>query len=96
MLKGPPAQTVQGMLFNNSMAPLRVDIEHAFQDVQRDWSGIKWIPNQMLGMRPIGRHFHVAVFLHNCMGLLNGNLQTAKFGYDMMGRMSLDRYLAAA
>eukprot|EP00286_Rhodomonas_abbreviata_P025364 CAMPEP_0181295120 /NCGR_PEP_ID=MMETSP1101-20121128/3970_1 /TAXON_ID=46948 /ORGANISM="Rhodomonas abbreviata, Strain Caron Lab Isolate" /LENGTH=414 /DNA_ID=CAMNT_0023399835 /DNA_START=18 /DNA_END=1262 /DNA_ORIENTATION=+ len=94
MIKGPAAHTAQGQAFNGAMAPLRVDIEHAFRDVQRDWSGVKWVPGQCLGLRPVGRYTHVCIFLHNCMGLLCGNLQTAKFGQELMGRLTLAEYLA--
>eukprot|EP00286_Rhodomonas_abbreviata_P010847 CAMPEP_0181320950 /NCGR_PEP_ID=MMETSP1101-20121128/18408_1 /TAXON_ID=46948 /ORGANISM="Rhodomonas abbreviata, Strain Caron Lab Isolate" /LENGTH=394 /DNA_ID=CAMNT_0023428711 /DNA_START=82 /DNA_END=1263 /DNA_ORIENTATION=+ len=74
MIKGAAAKTVAGQLYNNTMAPLRVDIEHAFREIQRDWAAIKWTPGQCLGLRPLGRYFHVGVFLHNCMGILNGTL----------------------
>ena len=96
MLKGLQRRTAAGKLFNTAMASVRVSVENAIGEVLGRWGAIGHKKMNRLGAMPLGRHVSVAVFLHNCEGILYGNLCTGMFGEALRESLTLSGYIARA
>jgi hypothetical protein len=44
----------------------------------------------------VGKHIDVAVFLHNCYGILYGTQASCMFGHELRAGLTLQTFLAKA
>eukprot|EP00961_Rhodomonas_salina_P130106 1751967-Rhodomonas_salina.2 len=75
-------RTQQGKRFNDAMAHVRVSVENAFADVLNKWGFVGHRHMQVHGSMQVAKHMHVAFFLHNCFGILYGNMVSRTFGQE--------------
>ena len=79
---GPGERSEEEQEWNNAMAAVRIEVEHAFGEVTRVWPFMNAWWKLQVYRSPIGRYYRVAVLLVNALNCFRPN-QTAQY-FDIM------------
>ncbi|KAJ8507424.1 hypothetical protein ONZ45_g10210 [Pleurotus djamor] len=78
--------------WNIAMSRLRIEVEHGFAGVTRDWPYLNVWWTHHIYQSPLGRYYRVGVLLTNCLNCFRPNQTSLAFD---LPPPSLDRYLVS-
>ena len=95
-LRGVQRRQPGGKRYNKIMGSLRTSIENVFAEIYNQFRHFGYHRELKVGSQALGREFVVAVFLHNCQGILMGNQASARFGQHHLAALTLSDLLDKA